>query len=297
MKFSRRYVKKALEGSRPEISINQAWRMRMNGYIPSCNVAIFDCRDITLCAVPECCDIMYLNDVMSRVNPDYDGRIKKRQCWCVEGCAGSASMAMVQLLMSRSRSGGLRGRWKKNRNGKVLEGAEIGDYDWFIGGKDGGSWSSFRERVRVLIAQIRCVVEEENRVVTVLEEKRHPYANSGGELLIQDIRISGISLKVSFVQALHCKDMTEVVDGFDMNVVKVIYNPGSRKLYCSLDTVVAIESGLARVRDFEVSPGSPTTLEVARVSSTMKRMKKYGGRGYIFERYPKFRRAKGGSVL
>ena len=80
--------------------------------------------------------------------------------------------------------------------------------------------------------------------------------------------------------------MKEVVRKFDISVAKVILNPVTMKLYCSLKVAVGVEEGRARVCNFVLSPGHPSKFDVGRVTSTIRRMEKYGKRGYHFENYP-----------
>jgi hypothetical protein len=56
---------------------------------------------------------------------------------------------------------------------------------------------------------------------------------------------------------------------------------------CRSMLFVGVEKGLANVCDFYLDSGSPSSHDLAQVRLSLKRMKKYGSRGYYFKKYPK----------
>ena len=80
--------------------------------------------------------------------------------------------------------------------------------------------------------------------------------------------------------------MKEMLLRFDMNIVKVMYDVETMMLLAHKDTINDVVNAEATVRDFDMSSDIPTEFEIKKVHSTLKRMVKYGARGYKFKNYP-----------
>jgi hypothetical protein len=284
MKFSRKYNVKLLDKSTPNITESMAWRIQMDDFDVVHRMATFDVTKFEHHVSTTMTDVAKIFEVLEKVvDPEIVG---VTHGWgAQEGVAGSASLAVLESIMSRTRSGELRGRWRKEGVFGDETGG-VGDVDFFVCRRNGGTPALFRTYVAAAISKIVKLVAKEGRIVTVDKEMVHPYLQ-GGAILIQNIWISGVSVKLSFVQAPSCRHMMDVVDMFDINVVKVIYNPYRKELYVPLDVVCGVENGLADVCDFHLNKGSPSSYDLMQVKLSLKRMNKYGNRGYYFKKYPK----------
>lgn len=269
------------------MSLWKAWGMRVCQYDPPSNMATFKVEDVHELVDEQMALILDIFGIATKTLDDVCSEGAKGWLGHV-GCAGSAPLAVVEAIMSRNRQGRLRGRWERERRKPWL----VNDIDFFVSGLRGQRRASFRTFVRAAMRKVETVMKAEGRTVIVGEEFENRYAFSGMSILMHNMEVSGNDLTISFVQAPNSENMLEVINCFDIDVVKVIYNPVRRELYAPLDVVVAIENGEARVCDFGLSEGQPSEYDVKKVCSTMKRMQKYGSRGYTFKRYPKLQMSK-----
>jgi hypothetical protein len=253
----------------PFITESMAWRIHMDEFNVTHRMATFDVTKFDHHLSTTMTDVVKIFEVLEKVaRPEIVGATHG---WgAEEGVAGSASLAVLETIMSRTRSGELRGRWKKEGASKGDEADRVGDVDFFVCRRNGGTRSLFRAYVAAQISKIKKLVAEEGRTVTLDEEIQHPYCQRG-PILIQNIWISGVSVKLSFVQAPSCRHMMDVVDQFDINVVKVIYNAYRKQLYVPFDVVCGVQKGLANVCDFYLDSGSPSSRDLAQVRLSLKR--------------------------
>lgn len=284
MKFSRPYVKKVVEGSVPPISQTQAWRMRMRDFDPVDNMATFDWSERAPFEGKRWTDTVFLIRCLGSCSGP--NALEGLPGWrAAEGVAGSASLAVLASVLSRNRSGMARGRWKKRWNEAEVP-TDVNDVDFFVGGKNGRSAHRFRVFVADMINKVREYGAKHGKVVTVEKEIAHHYANFDGVVLIQNVRLSGVGVKLSFVQAPACDTMLEVVESFDIDVVKVILNVQRMQLHSKVEVAVAVESGNASVCDYGLQKNYPCQFDLSQVGNTLCRMRKYGKRGYLFKAYP-----------
>ena len=202
------------------------------------------------------------------------------------GVAGSSALAVLEGIMRKSKSGDGRGRWGRGSTWKPWN---IGDVDVFVAGLNGESVERFNEFVAVFTRVLIRSGRQNGFSVVGSAWHNNLYAVENHIVKIVDITFRGVDLKLSLVQAPCASNMKDVVDRFDIDVAKVIYNPMTGLVHAPLPTVWAVETGNAKVKNFELKAGFPTVFQVAAINSTLKRMIKYGKRGYTFADYPQLR--------
>ena len=192
-----------------------------------------------------------------------------------EGFAGSVPLLLLEQILSVDSNGNKIDRFVTAREWTV------NDVDYFICTL---SKTKFLNRVQSIVSALRKVVG----VNHVVQEppRSNLYVDPKRPVWIVDVEISGVATKLSFVQSLQA-DMHETVEHFDISVVKVVYDCRIEMIHASYPVVKDIVLGRAEVRDFHVARNAPTWFEVSQISSTLKRMTKYGERGYRFNHYPR----------
>ena len=102
-----------------------------------------------------------------------------------------------------------------------------------------------------------------------------------------DVALQEIDMfHLSFVQSRKRDTVNDVVDGFDINIVKVMYNAFTNKIKIEESIVPKILGGKAFVYPFTTAENIPTDQEQKRQVSTYRRMRKYSMRGFQFENLP-----------
>ena len=210
-----------------------------------------------------------------------------------EGFAGSAPLTILEEVLAKDDTplsatvATLSGRWLAvYRETRDLADTfwQANDADYFICIDDD---DEFMKRVGVIIAGLRIAVATHGRTVHVSEPRRNPYADGDRTILIIDVHVSDIDPVISFVQAPSKRRMENVIDDFDFDIVRVIFDPRTQLILTYEPVTESILRGKANLtRSFLVTPGAPTMWEATRISSTLKRMVKYGERGYTFSSYP-----------
>ena len=71
-----------------------------------------------------------------------------------------------------------------------------------------------------------------------------------------------------------------------MSIVKVMCDVTTMMLLAHENTINDVIEGLATMKSFRMSRNFPTYFEICKVTSTLRRMIKYGKRGYRFMNYP-----------
>ena len=281
----KRYVRRELEGSVPSISEAEAYRLKVNAYDRMYNMATFKMSKV--CERHQSEEVVNVLCMLKLVRQALksEGGGGDRGWLAEEGISGSSVTAVLEGHFSRNRGGMLRGRWKAGIDDG--EGVPVSDVDVFIGGVAGSTRAGFRIRVREVVSKLEAIAGRRGLAVTVEEERIHPYAEMGRKIIIQDVKVEGYSFKLSFVQAPTSGTLFEVTEKFDIDVCKVMYNPWKNEMYAMLDVVVVIERGKASVCDYVLRQKKPSKYDVRQVSSTLKRMRKYGERGYKFRKYPR----------
>ena len=209
-----------------------------------------------------------------------------------EGFAGSAPLTILEEVLAkedcrRISARRLCGRWLSiYQKTKDLSQTfwRANDADYFICIEDD---DAFLERVDALVTGLRMAVASHGRTVHVEEPRCHPYADTKGTTIIVDVRVSGIDPALSFVQAPSHIDLENVVGGFDFDIVQVMFDPISKLILTYEEVAEGIITGKANLtRSFAVTTGAPTKFQASRLCSTLRRMVKYGERGYKFSSYP-----------
>ena len=201
------------------------------------------------------------------------------------GIAGSAALCLVERMMSRDSEGRLRGRWNKEVVGLSAPYWSPNDVDVFFCGRPGQRKAAFRAAVKSIKTKLGRSVSRMGKKLIVEKEFEHKYTSRTDAFLIQNIRIEGMSLAMSFIQVPKASSVAEAVEQFDLDIVKVVCNVHTQELCLPVDTVSRIWIGKAEVMDFVTKQHYPSAAEERALVSTFKRMRKYGDRGYRYARY------------
>jgi hypothetical protein len=227
------------------------------------------------------CWLRLLKDAM------VDGLSEGAEGWKPKvGVSGSAALCLVERLMSQDWNGRWRGRWKRKARGN---GANLiwnaNDLDIFVAGRPGSRRASFRRVVESTCANLAKRLAKGKHGLIVEDEYEQRYSSRPAPFLIRNARMDGIETSISFVQVPGCEDLEEVTEDFDMDIVRCMCNIEKQELYLPVHLVSRIWEGKARVVDFETRHTYPLEAEERMVTATLKRMRKYGERGYRFSRY------------
>jgi len=200
--------------------------------------------------------------------------------------AGSAALCLVERLMAQDREGRWRGRWKKRGQGG---GNHLvwspNDVDVFFCGKVGSRKASFRTAVRGICKKLSKQLAQGG--LRLIEEKEHEkrYTSRPQPFLIRNVKIEGMETTVSFIQVPDCEDVGELMEGFDMDIARCLCSIEKKELWAPLKVVSQIWKGEAAVVDFVTKQRHPSEKDERIICSTLGRMRKYGRRGYRFQRY------------
>lgn len=109
----------------------------------------------------------------------------------------------------------------------------------------------------------------------------HSYATNDGTMIrIINVKVRGIKIELSFVQAPDSSDIDEVVEKFDLSVAKVAFHTGTRSYRYSAETLADLKNGRTRVKDFSFDGAYPSCRERKQLQSTLTRTEKYSNRGF-----------------
>ncbi len=225
------------------------------------------------------------------------------------GVAGSAALALLEGHLATKEDGRLRGRWGAKvtdyhfLNGSISGDIEkdlvimemlhtrsgefrVKDVDVFL--TRGYSYEplGFTVASDTIVREITSLCGSRGITVKAEEVRKNWYVERDELVLIRDVSVGDGKIKISLIQQPCSEDIDDVVDNFDINVCKVVYNPFDEVLYAELATVDNIWKGTTSVIDLESSNGGPDRFDVARITSTIRRMYKYHQRGYIIDRLP-----------
>lgn len=228
------------------------------------------------------------------------------------GIAGSAALALLEGYLATDEDGSLRGRWRKRvaeyhrSNGTMMGNIErdlvimemihtrggrfkVKDIDVFFTRGYGFDNLGFIVVSNMVVKEITDICSSRGVGVKVEEMRRNWYVEKDELVLIQDMTIGDGRINLSFIQQPCTEDIDTVVSEFDIDVCRVVYNPFEEVLYADLGLVDRIKQGYATVVDLTARNGGPDSFDVAKITSTIRRMHKYHERGYIFDRLPMLR--------
>jgi hypothetical protein len=98
------------------------------------------------------------------------------------------------------------------------------------------------------------------------------------------LELTGFSNIISFVRYKDCKNIQEVIDGFDINVCKVIYHIHEKRFEVETEVREYIAAKKAKANGIGFKKkGHPVKAELIRAMKTAKRIEKYSHRGFYFE--------------
>lgn len=202
------------------------------------------------------------------------------------GVAGSAALCLVERLMAQDPQGRWRARWKaRARQGGANLIWNPNDVDVFLCGRPGSRRASFRAAVQGICRSLSERLARTGKQLIVEEEFEHRYTLQPDAFLIQNVRVEGMETVISFIQVPGREDVTEVMESFDMDIVRCMCNIERQELCVPVKVASRIWKGQAEVVDFVTKLQHPTQVEERAICSTLRRMRKYGERGYTFVRY------------
>ena len=153
-----------------------------------------------------------------------------------------------------------------------------GDYDVFVCGPNGRTEDAFREYVRKLCVKL----EEIGWPVYDKRLYRHTYGKDDRPIMIFDLEVKHINCKLSLIQCPSCDKIQEVVEGFDIDVCRVIYHPHDGSIECRDAVIEQISNCTASADGCRFGESGPTVPECRRIFRTMMRVMKYMDRGFRF---------------
>ena len=202
-----------------------------------------------------------------------------------EGIAGSSALLFLEQSLALDRNGNLIGRWRvnfwKTQDYHIFW--QVNDIDYFI---IADTKKAFLKRVREIVKAMSAVLKQYNEAITIQRKHLCLYVRLNTRVWIVDCKITGAEPTLSFVHANGLSSMKEVLDGFDMNIVKVMYDVRTMMLMTDEETIADVWNGEAAVSNFEMKSDIPSKFEIKKLSLTLNRMIKYGARGYKFRNYP-----------
>ena len=199
------------------------------------------------------------------------------------GVAGSSALLVLEAILRRDKDLDIRGRWTEDLNKW-----QSGDVDVFVGGRWGSSEANFFRCARRFLRHVKLVGKSKGHAFECVEHYYHRYAFPNTRIKIVDIHLADLNVNISLVQTPNNRNMKDVIDSFDIDVAKVIYNPTTGLLHAPLSTLAGVDSGNASVKCFEMDKDFPSEFQVRNASSSLRRMRKYGQRGYAFSEYMSF---------
>lgn len=109
----------------------------------------------------------------------------------------------------------------------------------------------------------------------------------GLELIFKEIEIDGIGIVLSFIYNQAAKEPADVINSFDIDIVRVSYDLATRAFTVPVDIKRNIIKNRATVlKVFKWASTTPTDIEERILAQTLSRMRKYCQRGYVFTNTP-----------
>ena len=154
------------------------------------------------------------------------------------------------------------------------------DIDLFVAGRWGNT-------TRLFILFVHRTLKRLTRAgyYFAVEYKKNRYAVPNRIVHIVDVKITGLELTLSFVQSPCCANLREVANAFDIDVCRVIYLIHSCSFVVDKKVQKSIEAGRATVNSIAFCSrsygGRITHVDRSKVLSSMVRINKYLGRGFV----------------
>ena len=156
-----------------------------------------------------------------------------------------------------------------------------GDIDIYVYGKHARS-SYVRSIVNKFV--VRCA--EQHTPVRFIEETWSWYCFPDYKVLIQNVTVEGFKCKLSFIQFPFANSSFDVINSFDINIVRVCFYIYSQEFFVSQSDWHCIEEKQARLSPIEWRQALPNGRDVRRLNAVIGRMNKYSKRGYSFDSAP-----------
>ena len=161
---------------------------------------------------------------------------------------------------------------------RILPRWDPNDLDVFVTGSMARRASKFRSYVNRFVN----MVELSSFTLEEVEEHFNYYCLRDHKVLIINVKVKEFGIPFSFVQCPHLKDGTEVVDTFDINIVKVWIQIDTVRIVMNPEVYHCIAAKIAKVEDVVWSDVVPSRFDRAKLTSTLRRMEKYRKRGFRF---------------
>ena len=221
--------------------------------------------------------VTHMHDALLKEPLDIHGN-NPLQCELLgpEGFAGSFPLKITEWILSIDTKGEKVGRFSR----PGCPNWSVNDLDYFIACSDK---LKFLNRVQTIVQLLKDTLGAQK--IKVENPRLNIYVSDSDPIWIVDVSMRNIKPKLSFVQSHH-SSLKDVIDNFDISIVKVVFDCKIEMVCASTDVVQNVISGTASVRDFLMDPKAPTPEQAHAVCSTIKRMSKYGARGHRFFTYP-----------
>ena len=149
-----------------------------------------------------------------------------------------------------------------------------------------GSETAFAKYVSSFAAFLSRVCDDD-MAFTLTTSTRYQYA-LGQDITFKEINLDGMDVKLSFIFNPACTEVHHVLNGFDIDVVRVNYDIKSRVFRVPVYIKWNILRSEAKVlRVFKWASNTPTEQEQRALTQTLERMRKYQQRGYRFLNIPR----------
>jgi len=158
------------------------------------------------------------------------------------------------------------------------------DVDIFVCGEYGKTENNYSHFIDSVISN----AQSEGYYVVAKRTYANTYVYKDKRILITNLIVGGISVDLSFIQCPLDKTVATVVDKFDMDIVRVVYNIEiGTSVPKSTDVQHAIRTRTFTVHDFTMAYCGPSDFEIFKIRSTFQRIAKYSERGFRASDFPK----------
>ena len=217
---------------------------------------------------------MIRNTIIGLDDEDITNIVSDSEGWdCSIGVAGSAALLLLETILKRddNRPYGMFNRWSEHQPRWSCS-----DVDLFVIGDD-----DFDELVTRFEAELSSIARRIGHPIQNQREVIYPESAHSIYKRIIYYSFRGIQCDLSIVERDNGRDMRGLINGFDISVCKVIYNPFTGLVHARLATFWDVWLGHAHVAEEKTHfNGDPSTFEAGRICSTIARMVKYWHRGY-----------------
>lgn len=156
------------------------------------------------------------------------------------------------------------------------------DADIYVCGSYGSTEDAFNDYVDAAIERL----SEQGFIGIESVQYSNHYVFSDQIIWIRDIDVAGVNATLSFIQCPGKTNVAAAIEGFDIDVVKVILRiHDEEEPFEPVDETIAynIRTMQAEVYAFSFKkPGHPNEYELLKINKTLKRVRKYSRRGFKF---------------